>query len=141
MWKVSKYRVFSSPYFPYLAEYGKIQTRKNSVFGHFSRSKLPINPSHPHSLTKIFKYDSYLELQGSITQCLGCLITKPGVLCLNPPDRCMVDSNFQSPDVDKMNLRNSWGIFMWQSSEPEVRNWKLLFIWYIWKSLCLKSGS
>ena len=51
-WKVSKYGVFSGPYFPVLElnteiyavnlriqpEYGKIRTRKNSVFGHFSRS-------------------------------------------------------------------------------------------------------
>ena len=34
-WKVSKYGVFSGPYFP---ECGKICTRKNSVFGHFSCS-------------------------------------------------------------------------------------------------------
>ena len=50
-WKVSKYGVFSGPYFPVLglntercgvslriqSEYGKIRTRKNSVFEHFSR--------------------------------------------------------------------------------------------------------
>ena len=50
-WKGSKYGVFSDPYFPtfglnttrygvYLriqSECGKIRTRKNSVFGHFSR--------------------------------------------------------------------------------------------------------
>ena len=38
-WKVSKCGVFSCPYFPASAEYGEIlRTRKNSVFGHFSRS-------------------------------------------------------------------------------------------------------
>ena len=50
--KVSKYGVFSGPYFPVLGlnmeiysvnlriqfEYRKIRTKKNSVFGHFSRS-------------------------------------------------------------------------------------------------------
>ena len=50
--KVSKYGVFSGPYFPEFGlnmkrysvslsiqlEYGKVRTRKNSVFGHFSRS-------------------------------------------------------------------------------------------------------
>ena len=50
--KVSKYGVISGPYFPALglnteryeasvcihSEYGKIRTRNNSVFGHFSRS-------------------------------------------------------------------------------------------------------
>ena len=50
--KVSKYGVFSGRYFPTFglntkvyclnlriqSEYGKIRTRKNSVFGHFSRS-------------------------------------------------------------------------------------------------------
>ena len=50
--KVSKYGVFSGPYFPAFglnlgrygvflriqSEYGKIRTRKNSVFGHFSLS-------------------------------------------------------------------------------------------------------
>ena len=49
--EVSKYRVFSGPYFPVLglnteiyavnlriqSEHWKIQTRKNSVFGHFSQ--------------------------------------------------------------------------------------------------------
>ena len=52
VWKVSKYGVFSGPYFPVFglnaeiygvnlpiqSKYGKIRTRKNSVFGHFSRS-------------------------------------------------------------------------------------------------------
>ena len=51
-WKVSKYRVFSVPCFPIFglnmdiyfvniriqSEYSKTGTRKNSVFGHFSRS-------------------------------------------------------------------------------------------------------
>ena len=51
-WKVSKYGVFSGLYFPAFglnterygvslriqSECGKIQTRKNSVLGHFSRS-------------------------------------------------------------------------------------------------------
>ena len=46
--KVSKYGIFSGPYFPVFRlntdwiriqpEYGKTRTRKNSVFGHFSRS-------------------------------------------------------------------------------------------------------
>ena len=35
VWKVSKYGVFSGPYFPHL---DWIRTRKNSIFGHFSRS-------------------------------------------------------------------------------------------------------
>ena len=53
-WKLSKYGVFSGPFFPVFglntkrysvsrriqSECGKIQTRKNSVFGHCSRSKL-----------------------------------------------------------------------------------------------------
>ena len=39
-WKVSKDRVFSGPYFPVFgADYRKIQTRKNSVFEHFSHSE------------------------------------------------------------------------------------------------------
>ena len=52
MWKMSKYGVLSRPYFPKFglkmeicswnlciqSEYRKIQTRKNSVFGHFSSS-------------------------------------------------------------------------------------------------------
>ena len=50
VWKVSKYGVFSGPYFPVFglnteryfvfpriqSQWGKIRTRKNSVFGHFS---------------------------------------------------------------------------------------------------------
>ena len=52
VWKVSQYGVFSGPYSPLFglnteiygvnlriqSEYRKIQTRKNYVFGHFSRS-------------------------------------------------------------------------------------------------------
>ena len=52
VWKVSQYRIFSGPYFPAFglyaerysvslhiqSEYRKIRTRKNSLFGHFSRS-------------------------------------------------------------------------------------------------------
>ena len=51
--KVSKYEVISGPFFPVFrlntdiygvnlhkqSEYSKIQTRNNSVFGHFSRSE------------------------------------------------------------------------------------------------------
>ena len=58
-WKVSKYGVFSGPYFPVFrlntkiyrgnlliqTECSKIQSRRNSVFGHFSRSVKDI-PSH-----------------------------------------------------------------------------------------------
>ena len=52
-WKVSKYGVFSGPYFPVFglnteiysvnlldqSEHRKVRTRKNSVFGHFLRSE------------------------------------------------------------------------------------------------------
>ena len=52
VWKVSKYGVFSGPYFPVYvlnteiygvnlriqSEYGKIRTRKHFIFGHFSRT-------------------------------------------------------------------------------------------------------
>ena len=51
-WKVSKYGVISGPYFPVFglnteiyfvnlciqSKYRKVRTRKNSAFGHFSRS-------------------------------------------------------------------------------------------------------
>ena len=54
-WKVSKYGVFSGPYFPVFglnkerysvslriqSECGKIRTRRNSVFRHFLRSERP----------------------------------------------------------------------------------------------------
>ena len=54
-WKVSKYGVFSGPYFPVFglktdiygvnlriqSEYSKIRIRKNSGFGYFSRSVPP----------------------------------------------------------------------------------------------------
>ena len=50
-WKVSKYGVFSGPYSDWIrrftvnlriqSEYRKIQTRKNSVFGHFTQWLLP----------------------------------------------------------------------------------------------------
>ena len=58
-WKVSKCGVFSGPYFPVFrlntkiyevnlhiqSEYRKLKTRKNIVFGHFSRSVCQINKS------------------------------------------------------------------------------------------------
>ena len=65
-WKLSIYRVFSDPYFPAFgmntgiyrvnlriqSKYGKIRTRKNSVFGHFSRSVTSKRVGHDLS-----KYD------------------------------------------------------------------------------------
>ena len=68
-WKVSKYGVFSDPYFPAFglsteryslflriqSEYGKIRTTKNSVFGHFSHSAvftLVESPLGKHLLQK-----------------------------------------------------------------------------------------
>ena len=58
-WKVSKYRILSGPYFPVLGlntgKYGPEKTlyldtfRKNSVFGHFSRSKYDVT-AKPSSL-------------------------------------------------------------------------------------------
>ena len=51
-WKVSKYRLFSGPYFPVFglnteiySECRKIRTRKNSVFGYFLHSVRYIAPS------------------------------------------------------------------------------------------------
>ena len=67
VWKVSKYEGFSGPYFPGFGlnteKYGvsfriqsecrKIRIRKNSVFGHFSRSFKPVQ----------WKYDTIYEAQ------------------------------------------------------------------------------
>ena len=61
-WKVSNYGLFSGPYFPAFglnterysvslhiqSECGKIRTRKNSVFGHFSRSDIQGKVSSNH---------------------------------------------------------------------------------------------
>ena len=66
VWKLSKYRAFSRPYFPAFrlnteryfvslriqSECGKIRTRKNYVFGHFSRSE-NINGKYLEVLIKI----------------------------------------------------------------------------------------
>ena len=68
-WKVSKYGFFSGPYFLVFglnmeiykvnlriqSKYRKIQTRKNSVFGHFSRSAMTL------LLNQIFKKDWNFE--------------------------------------------------------------------------------
>ena len=62
-WKVSNYGLFSGPHFPAFglnterysvslhiqSECGKIRTRKNSVFGHFSRSDIQGKVSSNHS--------------------------------------------------------------------------------------------
>ena len=72
LWKVSKYGVFSGPYFPVFglnteiyedriqSEYGKIRSRKNSVFRHFSRSGVLCKPIN--FLDNIPKY-SYIFSQ------------------------------------------------------------------------------
>ena len=55
-WKVSKYGVISGPYCPAF-EYRKIRTRKNSVFGYFSRIA---------SLYEIYQVRAYLTVRHSI---------------------------------------------------------------------------
>ena len=64
---MSKYGVFSGPYFPVFemnteiygvnlsipSKYGKIRTRKNSVFGHFSRSVNKLVPADILQQTEI----------------------------------------------------------------------------------------
>ena len=73
-WKVSKYGVFSGPYFPAFAvnteTYGvnlriqfecrKIRTRKNSVFGYFSRSDelTRVVIARNHHIISHHKYDA-----------------------------------------------------------------------------------
>ena len=72
-WKLSKYRVFSGPYLPvfglnteiysanlrFQSGCGKIRTRKNSVFGHFSRIGSGTNPSK-NVVTKRFVHIYFL---------------------------------------------------------------------------------
>ena len=62
-WKVLKYGVISGPYFPALglnterySECGEIQTRNNSVFGHFSRSAW----HHENNFQSLFKQSRIL---------------------------------------------------------------------------------
>ena len=68
-WKVPKYGVFSGPYFPvfglnteiYLrvqSEYKKIRTRKNSVFGHFSRSETSETLAIKKGMIKLYPINS-----------------------------------------------------------------------------------
>ena len=73
--KMSKYGVFSDTYFLRIQyKYGKIRTRKNFVFGHFSRSGSYIHPLVSSNTTSIFikwKFGSfssgeYLEELGFI---------------------------------------------------------------------------
>ena len=66
--KVSKYGVFSGPYFPVFgrnteiqSEYRKIRTRKNSIFGHFSCSV-------SHWESKDYLYSHILDNQKMWTQ-------------------------------------------------------------------------
>ena len=67
-WKLSKYGVFSGPYFPAFgkiqSECGKTQARKNSVFGHFSRSDSPCQKSmiEHHSLHKKWSFPLRISL-------------------------------------------------------------------------------
>ena len=71
-WKVSKWEVFSGPYFPVFgniriqSEYMKIQTRKKSVFGHFSRGEL-------RQIKPICWW--YIDLVVKHLHCVNCLNT------------------------------------------------------------------
>ena len=80
VWKVSKYGVFSSPYFPAFglnterygvslriqSECGKIRTRKNSVFRHFSRCEILPEKGSLGTHFFILKYDCYFEPSGYV---------------------------------------------------------------------------
>ena len=60
-WEVSKYRVFSGPYFPVVnlriqSEYGKIRTRKNSVFRHLSHSVATFENSDLEITNQLLKF-------------------------------------------------------------------------------------
>ena len=73
VWKVSKYGVISGPYFPAFevnteryevslrihSECGKIQTRNNSVFGHFSRSDTVCYKDESMLRKKVFLKDFF----------------------------------------------------------------------------------
>ena len=54
---MSLYRVFSCPYFFRIwTEYGKIRTRENSIFGHFSHSEAGLSDHHK-MITAFIKLD------------------------------------------------------------------------------------
>ena len=86
MWKVSKYEVFSGPYFPafglnterYLlslriqSECGKMRTRKNSVFGNISHS-ITYHKTFPIIIS--FNSSSLLRFYSACEPCPRYIIT------------------------------------------------------------------
>ena len=57
-WEVSKYGVFSRPYFPAFGlntEWYRVRTKKNSVFGHFSCKKHSLNQDSADNESTAFK--------------------------------------------------------------------------------------
>ena len=85
-WKVSKYGVFSGPYFsvfelnmkihgvnlPIQSKYGKILTRKNSVFGHFLRSEyLQHYPTENLDYSASFCYNRNMKKRATFKNCSG----------------------------------------------------------------------
>ena len=76
VWKVSKYGVLSGPYFPVFglntefysvnlriqSKYGKIGTRKNSEFGHFSHSVIELwNSRNANDMNFIIQCTNYIS--------------------------------------------------------------------------------
>ena len=67
-WKLSKYGVFPGPYFPAFGlnteifGVNKIRTRKNYVFGHFSRSDVVVKSKYVNGFKQNKPWNSFLAL-------------------------------------------------------------------------------
>ena len=92
-WKVSKYGVVSGPYFPVFelntevdsvklriqSENRKIQTRNNSVFGHFSRSNLQSNKNYKNTNDELLNQMTS-DINSNAKQMPGILLFRCGNL-------------------------------------------------------------
>ena len=123
-WKVSKYAVFSGPYLCIRTEYGyllhiqsecrKIQARKNSIFGHFSRSALAVewwyqilqitSKQHWNTLSLIFVFPQ--EESSLLLCCVGISGIMRSKLCKK---------------INRLKMK-SW--FLLQRTVPSVTRYK-----------------
>ena len=161
-WKVSEYGVFSSPYFSVFglnteiygvnlrihSEYRKIQTRKNSVFGFFSRS---VGSSfcilHMYSLNLCITYvftakvtcGLNAELWNSKLQTLIWELRVAILINLWFWDRCSLffvkAATFQplftcSKSIIEIPETNTWNLFT--VNNKDTRSTSMMSFWCLW---------
>ena len=147
VWKVSKYGVYSGPYFPVFglnteiyrvnlliqSEYRKIRTRKNSAFGHFSHSA-SFDLVHFVKLEIVLRLNVKLMEKHSQNNILHVILLTLKKLCRlkAPPKRKLYRNywNYKAFDEDdfnknlklKLNSSKELGYSLFESTLISVLN-------------------